>query len=755
MGLLNLKGPAGVSPSAVASKVKNSKKKVSTRKSTGSTIGDKIQLIRAKVEQELGSLKDDFLLIQTQEQLKNYVDKCIENNVFSFDTETTGLDFITCELVGFSLYTPNMPACYVPVSHRSYVDNIVKDNQVSLEVVNQQLQRLQHIPSIMHNAKFDINVIYFQFGWLFDNLFWDTMVAAKILNETEDAKLKYQYCRHVNRDARVNDYSALFEDINFAYVPMNVAYLYGAKDALITYELYNYQWRRYTDPDNKNLRELLQTIEIPLVPVVAEMQRTGVSFDLEKAKALSVKYTQMLKGCEEKVDKICGMYKKEIAEWNRKNPRNNFKLPLNPNSPQQVAMLLYDVIGVTSPNARKPRSTGKEELAAIQEPICEAILEYKSIDKLLSTYINKLPGCINEKTGKIHASFNQNGTETGRFSSSDPNLQNIPSHNQEIRTMFVASPGNVFVFADYSQQEPKATAWLSQDANMLEIYASDPNADLYPEVAATAFHVPADECKEFRADGTVNKEGKERRSKAKIIQLAMTYGQEAHSLAQSLGCTTKEAKKIQDSFFKRFPGIKRFTEETFEFAYKNGYVETVWGRRRHLPDMQLEPYEFYWADGVGNNFDLLDFDNESQVQEVPQSLQDEYSEALDKCRKWKDKAKIFEQAKKDNLRIVDNTLKIADAERQAINTPIQGTASDMIKLAMVNLYNDEKFRKLGGRIVLQIHDELGIEGPEKNAKKLVERFQEIMETSPQVKIKLPWRCDMVVSKSWNGEVLNV
>lgn len=756
MGLLSIKAPVGVNTSAVATKVQNSKRKVATRRtSTGSTIGDKIQLIRAKVEQELGNLKDDFLLIQTKEELASYVDKCIENNIFSFDTETTGLDFITCELVGFSLYTPGMKACYVPVSHRSYVDNLIKDGQISLEDVNEQLQRLQHIPAIMHNAKFDINVCYFRFNWLFDNLVWDSMVAAKILNELEEAGLKYQYCKHIAKDGKVNDYSSLFEGVNFAYVPINIGYLYAAKDAQITYDLYEWQLAEYNKEGNEKLKELLTTIEVPLVPVVAEMQRTGVTFDIQKSNELSAKYHKMLDECEQEVDNVCNMYRKEIAEWNRKNPKNNFKLPLNPNSSQQVAKLLYDVLGIKSPDKHNARATGKEVLKQIDEPICEVILKYKSIDKLLSTYIDKLPNCINPVTGKIHASFNQNGTETGRFSSNDPNLQNIPSHNDEIRTMFTATPGNVFIFADYSQQEPKATAWLSQDANMLEIYATDPKADLYPEVAATAFHVPADECREFRADGTVNKEGKERRSKAKIIQLAMTYGQEAYSLAQSLGCSVKEAKQIQDNFFARFPGIKEFTEKTYEFAYHNGYVETVWGRRRHLPDMQLEPYEFSWIDGVGNNFDLLDFENESEVQEVPQDLQNEYADALDNCFKWQDKAKIMEQAKQDNIKIIDNTLKIADAERQAINTPIQGTASDMIKLSMVNLYNDEKFRKLGGRIVLQIHDELGIEGPEENAKELAKEFQRVMETSPQAKIKLPWRCDMVVCKCWNGEVMNV
>jgi DNA polymerase I-like protein with 3'-5' exonuclease and polymerase domains len=760
MGLLNIKAPAGVSTSQVASKIKNSKRKVTTRKSTGNTIGDRIQLIRSKVEMELGDLKDQFILIKTEEELADYVDKCIENNIFAYDTETTSLEYITCELVGFSLYTPGMKACYVPVSHRSFVDNLLKENQLSLDVVNRQLKRLQDIPSIMHNGKFDINVSYFRFNWLFNNLMWDTMVASKIYNELEEAGLKYQYCHKIAKDGKVNDYSALFEGVNFAYVPVNIAYLYAAKDAQITYELYEYQKALYDLPENEKLKGVLQEIEIPLVPVVADMQRTGIDIDTNFANELSIKYHKMLEEAETELDSVCKMYGKEISEWNKHNPTNQFKLPLNPNSPKQVSMFLYDILGLDNGDARNAKKTGKEQLKAIEDcPVTTAILKCKEISKLLSTYIDKMPKEVNSVTGKIHASFNQNGTETGRFSSSDPNLQNIPSHNDDIRQMFVAGiedgEEQILVFADYSQQEPKATAWLSQDKNMLEIYATDPDADLYPEVASTAFGLPADECREFRPDGTTNKEGKERRGQAKIIQLAMTYGQAAYSLAQSLGKKVKEAQEIQDKFFARFPGIREFTNNTYEFAYHNGYVETVWGRRRHLPDMQLEPYEFSWKDGVGNNFDLLDFESETEVQEVPLDIQQEYEDALDNCFRYSHKLKIIQQAAQENIKIVDNTSKIADAERKAINTPIQGTASDMIKLSMVNLWNNQEFRKLGGKIVLQIHDELGIRGPKKNAKELTRIFKEVMETSPQARIKLPWRCDMVICDRWYGEEIKL
>lgn len=438
MGLLNIKAPAGVNTSAVATKVQNSKRKVSTRKSTGNTILDRVNLIRSKVELELGHLKDKFLLIQTEEELSNYIDKCIANNIFAFDTETSGLDTITCDLIGLSLYTPGEKACYVPIGHKSYVDNMLKDNQVSLDSVNKQLSRLKNIPAIMHNGKFDINVIYWQFKWLFENLVWDSMVATKILDEREPAGLKYQYCKNIAKDGKVNDYSELFNGVNFAYVPINIAYLYAAKDAEITYQLYEYQLKQYELPGNEKLLELLQTIEIPLVPVIAEMQREGVSFDMQKAEELSKKYNAQLDDCQQQLDEVCALYSKEIAEWNRRNPKDCFRLPLNPNSSKQVAQLLYDVLGVTSPDKHSERGTGSDILQQIDEPVCKSILKYREINKLLTTYIEKMPKVVNPKTGKIHASFNQNGTDTGRMSSSDPNLQNIPSYNDEIRTMFIA-----------------------------------------------------------------------------------------------------------------------------------------------------------------------------------------------------------------------------------------------------------------------------------------------------------------------------
>lgn len=408
MGLLNIKAPAGVNTSSVASKVQNSKKKVTTRRLSGNTILDRINLIRTKVEMELGHLAEKYICIRTEEELKDYVDKCIAFGECSFDTETTGLNTIDDELVGFSLYVPGEKACYIPVNHRSYVDNLVTQNQVSMEAVTRQLSRLVNTKLIMQNGKFDINVMYWQNGIkFFDNLGWDTMVCTAIIDEREPRGLKYQYAKKVQKSDKINDYSELFDGVNFAYVPIKVAYLYGAKDAEITYELYQYQKEILEKPENSKLKELYMTIELPLVPVIAEMQREGVSFDMEKAKELSDKYNKQLDKCMEELDEVCNMYGKEIAEWNRRHPKEYFTLPLNPNSSKQVAQFLYDILGVESVDKHKERGTGEEILEQIDEPVVKCILKYREIKKLLSTYIDKMPKVVNAKTGRIHASFNQ------------------------------------------------------------------------------------------------------------------------------------------------------------------------------------------------------------------------------------------------------------------------------------------------------------------------------------------------------------
>lgn len=776
MALFALPKPTPVNTQEIALKVKNSKKKsVATPRQTGNTLLDRINLIRAKVQQELSQYENDYLLVRTEEQLIEYIDTCCKNGVVALDTETSSLDFLSCEIAGVSLYTPGAKACYIPLNHKSYSDGLRVANQISMEVAKSQLDRLRGTKQIMHNGKFDINVCLFGLGIDYsEDLFWDTMVGAKLLDERDPAGLKPQYAMRVKKTKGegINDYSSLFEGIRFDLIPINIGWIYAAHDALMTYELYLAQLEEFDKKGNENLKQLALEIEMPLVTVVADMQRTGVALDEKTCEQLSEKYNGMLKEAKANFDKICEAYLPSIAKYNKKNPNNQFKLPVNPNSTKQLPIFMFDVLEIEHPDGKDKRGTGKEVLEKIDHPIVHGILEMRTLEKLLGTYIDKLPKVINSKTGRIHTSYNQNGADTGRMSSSDPNLQNIPSKNEEIRTMFTAGtvpyknamvPG-VFLCADYSQQEPKVTAQLTQDKNMIQAYLE--GLDLYAVIASKAiYHMAYEECLEKRPDGTYNAEGKKRRSKAKVVQLASTYGQQAYSLAADLGVSVKEAKQIQKDFNDQFPGIERTRQRIFDFAFKNGYVETMWGRRRQLPDMMLEPYEFYWLDGGSSQTDLLDFGSTSTVSEVPDHICLEYMEALDKCWGYKQKQKVMEQAKSDNIRIVDNTRKIADAERQSINTPIQGTSADMVKLCMVNLasrsrwkLNNEKLQKLqeeftalGGKLVMQVHDELICQVPEETRTRCAEILSEIMIISPLEKISIPMVVDIDCCRVWNGE----
>lgn len=752
MALFNLKAIPKVDTKSVASKLKASK--VSSK--TGDTLYDTINIIKQKVAQELGIYGDKYIRINTLDQLEDYVQYCAKNGIYGIDTETSSLDPISCNLVGISLKTPGLDACYIPLNHISYVTGQRSQNQLELSEVSQCLKPLLGVSSVMHNAKFDINVMKCQLGLDFSkSLVWDTMVCAKLLDHREKAGLKYQHSIKIQKVKKVNDYSELFDKVNFADIPISTGYLYAARDAEMTLELYEYQKNIIESQGYEKLNELYTQIELPLVSVVADMQLRGVGINIELCEQLSKKFHKVRSNAIDEIQRICEIYKEDIVKYQRKNPTSKFKMPLNQSSNDQVAMFLFDVLGLETPK-KNSRSVDVEALTMLDHPVSKALLEFRKVEKLLTTYVDKLPNTAHPQTGCVHASFNQNGTDTGRMSSSDPNMQNIPSRGDgaEIRQAFYPKSNKefgeyYFVQSDYSQQEPMVTAWLSQDKNMLQAFRS--GQDIYAVVASGSFNVPYDCCLEFRPDGSKSPEGKERRSSAKIIQLAMTYGQTAYSLSKSLGKPTKECEKIQSNFFKMFPRISEFTEETFQFAFENGYVETLWGRRRYLPHMQLEPYDMSWISGVSNDFDVLDFENDSTCEGIPDHIYDEYAQQLEEAYGWKTKQKIMEEAKKNNIQIVDNTLKIGDAERQSINTPIQGTSADMVKLAMVKLFQNEEFRSLGCYIALQVHDELICAVPKKNIKRGAEIIQEIMVNAPQVKIKLPLKVDMVVTKEWDGE----
>lgn len=440
------------SDSAILSKASKSRSVAPTVKGGGKGIYDRISTISAVVSTKLGKYADQYLLLRDEESVVNYFREILENGSGAIDTETDSLDTILCTLAGVCLYTPGQKPAYIPMHHISYVTGVESANQVEDSVVRKCLQECEDagVKWIMHHAKFDIRVLFNKLKVMV-SCYWDTMLAAKCLNENESAALKdlhLKYCK--TQDTESLTYEKLFEGIPFTQIPISIGYLYSAGDGVKTWELYEFQ-KQYLN--RKNLPgpfEVFRNIEMPLIPVVADMENTGITLDMEFAQQLSDKYNALLKEREAKFYEVLSMYSEEIEKYKAMNPNHKLSDPVSINSPTQIAIILYDILGLTSPDPKKPRGTGEDILLALNVPLSQAILDYRETAKLLSTYVDKLPSVVNPKTGRIHCSFNQYGAATGRFSSSDPNLQNIPSHNKEIRRMFTASEGYVLISCDFS-----------------------------------------------------------------------------------------------------------------------------------------------------------------------------------------------------------------------------------------------------------------------------------------------------------------
>lgn len=434
------------------------KVKAPTRKSTAVTLkgGDsmlnRINQIQATVETNLGKYHEQYQVIREEEVLHDFITDCIGNGYISIDTETDGLDPLQNTLAGICPYTYGQKGSYIPVNHLSYVTGMKVANQLPIEFIVKEFNRLlEKKPDIdMFNAKFDIR--FLRANGLKDiYCTWDGYLASRILNENEEHKnlkhLHNKYCLDGKGDAfRFDD---LFKGIPFTYVPINTGYLYAAHDPVITTELCDYQRKYLTDntdrEDIKNMYWVFKNIEMPCVSVVCDMEDNGILFDTEYAQELSDKYNTLLEEKKSHFYELCNMYDKEITEYKVKNPNHKLDTPIGIGSSTQIAILLYDILHIESPDKKNPRGTGVEILSKIDNPIAQAVLDYREIQKLLSTYIDKLPDCVNPKDGRIHCSFNQYGADTGRMSSSDPNLQNIPSHNKDIRKMFTATKDEKWV----------------------------------------------------------------------------------------------------------------------------------------------------------------------------------------------------------------------------------------------------------------------------------------------------------------------
>ena len=506
----------------------------------GGSLIDRIQSIVSLVNAKFADKKNSFLLIRDEQSFIDYIDKCIENNVISIDTETTGLDPIENHIVGLCIYTPGLKAAYVPMNHISYITQVKVDNQLSIPFLKEQLERLNthNVKTIWFNAPFDVRFIFRTIGVKL-KIYWDTSIASRILNSAEPRgqrglkALHKKYCK--NNKGEAFSFDKLFEGIPFDLIPVNTAYLYAANDAIITYELYEFQ-RYYLDPEcegytkysMQGLSNIFFNVEMASMPAFIELEENGIVIDKEYAKTISERYHKLADITKKHAEEVLSRYTDDIESYRRSTPDCKLTDPINLDSPLQLSILLYDIFKVPVVDKKNPRGTGAEILEQIDHPLVSAILDNRFFNKQISTYVDKIPELVHSD-GRVHCKFNQIGADTGRTSSDSPNLQNIPSQpcklstgevidaGHDVRQFFSAPEGYVLLSCDYSGQEVRVTAHIAHDKKMIKAYQD--NKDVYVEIASLAFNKPYEECLENRPDGTTNPEGKARRGAAKKIVL--------------------------------------------------------------------------------------------------------------------------------------------------------------------------------------------------------------------------------------------
>ena len=612
--------------------------------------------------------------------------------------------------------------------------------------------------------------------------YWDTLIAGQLLNENEPHGLKvlYQkYCVRADEEQQVAKFNTLFNGIEFNSIPPSVGYMYAAFDPIMTYELYKFQ-EQYLDKEvgqycyRKGLErvaDVFREIEMPLIEVVFDMEVQGVDIDTDLAKELKDKYTYYMNLAVDNFKaqiielEVAGAFDelrvKHPDKFNKISELGDIKINIASNA--QLVILFYDVLKLDPPKGQ--RSVGEEQLKQLHHPLVDCILEYRGMSKLLSTYIEAIPNHIAKKDGKLHANFNQYGAKTGRFSSSDPNLQNIPSKTKklsdgtvidaghDIRQMFIAGEGNVIIGGDFSQQEPRCLAHMSQDENMINAYLH--GKDLYATIASKLYNKPYEECKEFRPDGTVNPEGKQRRSSVKPILLGIMYGRGVNSIAEQMNITKEEAQQVINDFYKQFPKVKEFVEFAQENARTYGFVETAWGRKRRLPNMQLDPIEITIENpNLISTFNPLDFSSTENT-EVSDEVYYKYLRLMNRAYGREAKEKVKQQAKAEGYKLVDNGGYIADAQRQCVNSIIQGSAADMTKIAMIQIHRNKRLRELGYKLIIPVHDEVLGVCPKENAKEVRDILEYIMVHVVDDKFEIPMKTDIECTYRWYGEGIEI
>lgn len=510
----------------------------------------------AKLEAMVQNTPDNFILVQTEDALMEMVRNALAEDIIAVDTETTGLDVYTDKMVGLSMSLPkNDLHYYVPVRHE-------EGKQVPLETVKRHISAILEdstIEKIFHNAIFDLHIFAGE-GLDVKGKIHCTQVIANLMNENEPShKLKDLAPKYLKCDA--DTFDALFgKNCLFSTVELKYAHYYACKDTKLTLELFNFYMRHLSNPALERLKSLYDNIEQPLIKEVFYMERVGFTIDFEEVERQKVK----LKAEKEELE---GLLKVHFGD-------------INFNSTVQLSRVLYEekklhLIKELPPNFDKSTKAKTLELLANYDESCALLIKYKEIEKHLSSFVEKIDVMI-KPDGRIHGSFDQTGTVTGRFSSKNPNMQQQPG---EARKMFIAPEGQLILGADFSAQEPRMLAHFTQDPTLLDIYRE--GKDLYSTYASLHYKRPYEEVYK-NPDGSDTKE----RKAFKTVILAIMYGMTEKTLATRLKINELEAKSLIDSFFKGSPRVAKWIEHNKETARKTGYVETMFGRKRRLPTVK-------------------------------------------------------------------------------------------------------------------------------------------------------------------------
>ena len=606
-------------------------------------------------EQDVETTEEKYETVLTVEHLERWVDKLAGAEIFAFDTETTSLDYMRAELVGLSFSVRPGEAAYVPVAH----DYDGAPKQISRRKVLEKLRPLleSDTPRVVgQNLKYDRNVLA-NYRIELNGIAHDSMLQSYVLDSVgtrhDMTSLARKYL-----DKTVTSYEDVAgkgaKQVSFNQVPVEQAAAYAAEDADITLRLHRTLWPKLAA--QPGLRELYTRMEMPLLDVIARMERNGVLVDREILKRQSDELKEQMQQVEQQAHRLAGQ-------------------SFNIGSPKQIQEVLYEKmqLPVTARTPTGQPSTAEsvlQELAAEHE-LPALILRHREFSKLKSTYTDRLPEQVNPVSRRVHTSYHQAVAATGRLSSSDPNLQNIPIRTEEgrkIRRAFIASPGNVLLAADYSQIELRIMAHLSADAALLAAFAA--GSDIHRATAAEVFGASMAEV------------SPEQRRAAKAINFGLIYGMSAFGLARQLGIDRGSARRYVEKYFERYPGVKEYMDATRIRARETGYVETVFKRRLYLPDIAAR-----------------------------------------------------------------NAARRQYAERTAINAPMQGTAADIIKRAMIEI--DKKLLRSGKniRMIMQVHDELVFEVAEAEVVEYAREIRNLM--SGAAGLSVPLIVDIGTGANWD------